>query len=77
MKRRDETLPELAEGIERLTRLTYPEAAEAMVVVLAKNQFIDALPDEDMHLRIRQESPSFTSTSTGDGSGTGVVLTCK
>ena len=47
-KRRDETLPELAEDIERLTRLAYPEAAEVMVIVLAKDQFIDALPDDDM-----------------------------
>ena len=56
-KRRDETLPELAEDIERLTRLAYPEAAETMVTVLAKDQFIDALPDEDMRLRIRQSRP--------------------
>ena len=56
-KKRDETLPELAEDIERITRLAYPEAAEAMVIVLAKDQFIDALPDEDMRLRIRQSRP--------------------
>ena len=57
MKRRDETLPELAEDVECLTRLAYPEAAEAMVIVLAKDQFIDALPNEDMRLRIRQSWP--------------------
>ena len=57
MKKREETLPELAEDVERLTRLAYPEAAEAMIVVLAKDQFIDALPDEDMRLRIRQSRP--------------------
>ena len=28
-----------------------------MIVVLAKDQFIDALSDEDMHLRIRQSRP--------------------
>ena len=56
-KKRDETLPELAEDIECITRLAYPEAAEAMVIVLAKDQFIDALPDEDMRLRIRQSRP--------------------
>ena len=56
-KRRDETLPELVEDVERLTRLAYPEAAEAMVIVLAKDQFIDTLPDEDMRLRIRQSRP--------------------
>ena len=57
MKKREETLPELAEDVERLTRLAYLEAAQAMIVVLAKDQFIDALPDEDMHLRIRRSRP--------------------
>ena len=57
LKRRDETLSELVEDIERLTRLAYPEAAEVMVIVLAKDQFIDALPDDDMRLRIRQSRP--------------------
>lgn len=58
-KRRNKTLPELAEDTEclTLTRLAYPEAAETMVTVLAKDQFIDALPDEDMRLRIRQSRP--------------------
>ncbi len=56
-KRREETLPELAEDVERLARLAYPDAAEEMVIVLAKDQFIDALPDEDTRLRIRQSRP--------------------
>ena len=54
MKRREESLPELAEDVERLTRLAYPDAAEQMITVLAKDQFIDSLPEEDMRLRIRQ-----------------------
>ena len=29
-----------------------------MVIVLAKDQFIDALPDEDTRLRIRQSRPT-------------------
>ena len=56
--RREESLPELAEDIERLVRLAYPDAAETMVEVLAKNQFVDALPEEDMRLRIRQNRPA-------------------
>jgi len=56
-RRRDETLAELAEDVERLVRLAYPEATEAMVEVLAKDQFVDALPEEDMRLRIRQNKP--------------------
>ena len=50
-------LPELAVDIEQVTRLAYPNAAEQMVV-LAKDQFLDALPDEDTRLRIRQSRPT-------------------
>ena len=55
---REETLAELAEDVERLVRLAYPEAHESMVEVLAKDQFVDALPDEDTRLRIRQNKPA-------------------
>ncbi len=58
MKRREESLPELAEDVERLTRLAYPDAVEQMITVLAKDQFIDSLPEEDMRLRIRQSRPA-------------------
>ena len=57
-RRREETLVELAEDVERLACLAYPEAAETMVEVLAKDQFVDALPEEDMRLRIRQNKPT-------------------
>ena len=57
-QRRDESLPELAEDIERLTRCAYPDAAANMIEVLAKDQFIDALQNEDMRLRVRQSRPS-------------------
>ena len=57
-RRREETLPELAEDIERLVRLAYPDAAPLMLEVLAKDQFVDALADEDMRLRVRQSRPA-------------------
>ena len=53
-RRRDVSLPELAEDVERLTRCSYPDAAADMIEVLAKDQFIDALQDEEMRLRLRQ-----------------------
>ncbi len=56
-RKRDESLPELMEDIERLVRLAYPEAAPAMLEVLAKDHFVEALSDEDMRLRIRQSRP--------------------
>ena len=34
--------------------MAYLEAAESMVVVLAMDQFVDSLPEEDMRLCIRQ-----------------------
>ncbi len=48
--RRDETLPELAEDIERLARLAYPEAPIEVLETLTKDQFIDALYDDEIRL---------------------------
>ena len=57
VQRREEVLPALAEDVERLTRLAYPDALEGMITTLAKDQFIDALQDGDTRLRIRQLRP--------------------
>ena len=43
--------------MERLACLAYPEAAETMVV-LAKDKFVDILPEKDMRLHIRQNKPT-------------------
>ena len=56
-RKREESLAELMEDIERLARLAYPDAAPAMLELLAKDQFIDSLTDEDTKLRIRQNRP--------------------
>ena len=64
-RHRDESLAELAEDVEHLVRLAYPEAAESMVEVLAKDQFVDALPDEDMRLHIRQNKPATLRDALG------------
>ena len=57
-RNKEEPLAGLAEDVERLVRLAYPEASESMVQVLAKDQFVDSLCDEDMRLRILQSKPS-------------------
>lgn len=57
MRRDEETLPELAEDVDRLTCLAYPDATTPMHQVLARDQFIDSLPDEEMRLRVRQNRP--------------------
>ena len=36
-----------------------------MVEVLAKDQFVDALPDEDMRLRIRRNKPATLRDALG------------
>ena len=76
-RRREETLAELAEDVERLARLAYPEATEAMVEVLAKDQFVDALPDEDMRLRIRQNKPVMLRDALNTSTGAGILSTCQ
>lgn len=57
-RHKEETLPELAEDVDRITRLAYPDASTAMLQVLARDQFIDSLTDEEMRLRVRQNRPS-------------------
>ncbi len=49
-----EGLPELVEDIERLTRLAHPDAQPSMLELLARDQFIEALPEEETRLRLRQ-----------------------
>ena len=56
MRQRNESLAELAEDVERLSRLSYPDTSMEMVDVLAQDQFLDALPDE-LRLRVRLTRP--------------------
>lgn len=53
-----ETLPELGQEIRRLTNLAYPTAPVEVRETLAKEQFIDALRDRDMRLRVKQARPA-------------------
>ena len=52
-----ETLSELGQDIRRLTNLAYPTAPSKLYETLAKEQFIDALVNSDMRLRIKQARP--------------------
>ena len=61
MRKKEESLPELAEDVDHLTRLAYPGAAPEMIEVLAKDQFIDALADEDIRHCVRQNKPAWSS----------------
>ena len=57
LRRRDESLQELAGDLERLARLAYPSAPEEMKDLLAKERFIDAILDGDTRLRLKQSRP--------------------
>lgn len=52
-----ETLQELGQTIRRLAHLAYTTAPNDVRETLAKEQFIDALVDADMRLRIKQARP--------------------
>ena len=69
----EESLVELAEDVERLVRLAYPEGDKAMVEVVPQDQFIDALPEEDFRFRIRQNKPA----TLANGIEAGVIPTCQ
>ena len=56
-RKREESLAELMKDVERLARLAYPDAAPAMLELLAKDHFIDSLTDEDTKWKIRQSRP--------------------
>ena len=65
VRRRDETLPELAEDIERLARLAYPDAPVEVLETLTKDQFIDALNDDETRLRVAQARPTSLRAALG------------
>ena len=53
----NESLPELAQSIKKLTRRAYPTADQAVINTLALDHFVDALTDPDMRLRLREARP--------------------
>ena len=57
IKRREESLPELAESMETLTMKACPDALTELQDILARDHFIDALYEDDLRLRIRQAPP--------------------
>ena len=56
-KTKEESMPELAEYVETLTRATYPDASAELQDIMARDNFIDALPDDDVRLKIHQSRP--------------------
>ena len=73
VRRRDESLSELAGDIERLVRLAYPNGTPEMLEALAKDQFLDAVQDDEIRLRIAQSRPTTLRQTLEDRFGIGVV----
>ena len=57
VRKDNESLSALSQDIKKLTRCAYPGAPSSVTDVLALDQFIDALTDSDMRLRIREARP--------------------
>ena len=53
-----ETLPHLAQEIERLVSLAYPSASVDLRDSLTCDHFLDALGDAELHIAVRQSRPS-------------------
>jgi hypothetical protein len=56
-QRAGESLPELGQAIRRLANLAYPTATAEIREMLSKDQFVDALIDSEMRIRIQQARP--------------------
>jgi len=56
-REKDEKLTDLSGSLRRMVRKAYPEAADGLQDSLAKDQFIDALEDREMRLRLRESGP--------------------
>ena len=65
VRRRDETLRELAEDIKRLARFAHSEAPIEVLETLTKDQFIDALYDDEIRLRVAQARPTTLRAALG------------
>ena len=56
-RERDEKLPDLASSLRRLVSRAYPEAVPDLQDSLAKDQFINALEDREIRIKLRESGP--------------------
>ena len=57
MRGRDESLPELAQAITRLAKRAYHSAPPELLDTLARDHFLDAIPDTEFRWKIHQTHP--------------------
>ena len=58
IKGKGETTAELAQAIRKLTRQAYPQVSLDVVETLSVDHFIDALPESEIRLRLREVGPT-------------------
>lgn len=56
VRQKNESIPELAHSVRKMTRQAYPTASSEVVEALSLDSFIDALNDSDIRLRLRELS---------------------
>ncbi|KAK3083388.1 hypothetical protein FSP39_021383 [Pinctada imbricata] len=61
VRRKGETIPELAQSITKLAKKAYPNTTKEMIEVLALDYFTDALTDSDIRLRLKEVGPKSIS----------------
>jgi len=57
VRMRNETIPELAQAIKKMTRRAYPGSSPVVRDTLALDYFIDAIPETEIRLRLREVGP--------------------
>lgn len=58
---KEQSLPELAQKIRKLTRQAYPDANSELIEILSLDHFVDSLDDADIRLRLRECCPKTMS----------------
>ncbi|KAJ8029256.1 hypothetical protein HOLleu_28605 [Holothuria leucospilota] len=57
IRKKEESLPQLAQEVRRLARRAYPSAPPQLLGFLCKDHFLDALDDQDLRLGVYQMRP--------------------
>ena len=64
-RKKDETLPELGQAIRRLTKMAYPSAKAELQEILAKDHFLDAIPEPEIRFGVYNTHPTSLSEAVG------------
>ena len=56
-RNRGESIPELAQAVKKLVRQAYPGVNKDVIETLSTDNFIDALNDSEIRLRVRELGP--------------------